>query len=74
MPLQTPDPSGLQEFIAVGRRVVGGIDIPGTPATVLALQIRWDEQTAIAERLNFGEIEEGAWMDAGPRWKLIALI
>lgn len=71
---QTPDPSGLQEFIAVGRRVVGGIDIPGAVAAVLALQIRWDEETGIAERVNFGEVGEGAWMDAGPGWKLVALM
>ncbi|KAK4215158.1 heterokaryon incompatibility protein-domain-containing protein [Rhypophila decipiens] len=67
-----PKPSGLQEFIAVGRRVV--TDIPGFPPVVLALQIRWDEEGKVAERVNFGEIDEASWMEAGPVWKLIALM
>jgi hypothetical protein len=66
---QTPDPSGLQEFVAVGRRAVA--EIPDLPAVVLALQIRWEN--GLASRVNIAEIEETAWIAAEPAWKLIAL-
>lgn len=76
---QEPNPAGLQEFIAVGRRVVE--DIPGVETMVLAMQIRWVTEDVdgrggritVAERVNFGEIEERAWMEASPTWKLVAL-
>lgn len=66
---QTPDPSGLREFVAVGRRAIA--EIPDLPAVVLALQIRWEN--GLASRVNIAEIEESAWIAAEPAWKLVAL-
>jgi len=66
---QTPDPSGHQEFVAVGRRAI--TEMPDLPAVVLALQIRWENGVAL--RVNMGEIAEEAWIGAGPVWRLVAL-
>lgn len=67
---QKPDLSGLQEFVAVGRRAIA--EIPDMPAVVLALQIRWED--GLASRVNIAEIEEEAWIGAEPTQKLIALM
>ncbi|KAK2616001.1 hypothetical protein N8I77_002721 [Diaporthe amygdali] len=61
--------SSLAEFIAVARRKIADLDLP---ATVLALQIRW--VAGVAQRLNYAEIDEVAWEEASPTWKLIALM
>lgn len=61
--------SSLAEFIAVARRNIAELDFP---ATVLALQIRWID--GVAQRLNYAEIDEAAWEEANPTWKLIALV
>lgn len=63
--------SSSAEFIAVARRSVP--EILEFPAMVLALQIIWDSEDGIAHRVNVAEVEEAAWMDAGPSAKLIAL-
>lgn len=61
--------SSLAEFIAVARRKIADLDLP---ATVLTLQIRWVD--GVAQRLNYAEIDEIAWEEASPTWKLIALM
>lgn len=67
--VQTRQTTGLQEFVAVGRRALQ--ELPGFPAIILALQVRWEN--GVAERVNIGEIEEAAWIAADPTWKLVAL-
>lgn len=62
------DTSSPAEFIAVARREITELDFP---ATVLALQIKWVD--GVAQRLNYAEIDEAAWEEASPEWKLIAL-
>ncbi|KAF3763016.1 hypothetical protein M406DRAFT_73671 [Cryphonectria parasitica EP155] len=62
------DSGGRAEFVAVARRQILDLDLP---AIVIALQIRWVDGKA--RRVNYAEIEEAAWMEAGPEWKLIAL-
>lgn len=58
------------EFVAVGRRCIA--ELPEFPPIVLALQIVWED--AIAYRVSTAEIDEAAWLDAQPQWKLVALI
>ncbi|KAL1873204.1 hypothetical protein Daus18300_004024 [Diaporthe australafricana] len=57
------------EFISVARRKIAELDLP---ANILALQIRWVD--GVAQRLNYAEIDEAAWEEASPTWKLIALM
>lgn len=64
-----PASAGVHEFIILGRRHIP--EVPEFPATVLALQI--ERVDGIAYRTNYAEIEETAWMAAGPRETLIAL-
>jgi hypothetical protein len=66
---ETDSATGLQQFVAIGRRAV--LELPEFPPVILALQIRWEN--GIAHRTNIAEIAEEAWMAAGPTWKLIAL-
>ncbi|KAH7117594.1 heterokaryon incompatibility protein-domain-containing protein [Dendryphion nanum] len=61
--------TGMHEFVAISRRQVP--QLPDEPAIVTALQITWVK--GFAERVNVAEIEEKAWIAAGPVWKLIAL-
>lgn len=62
------DSGSKAEFVAVGRRHIEYLDLP---AIIIALQIKW--VNGIATRLNYAEIEESAWLAAGPNWGLIAL-
>lgn len=62
------DTNSPTEFIAVARREIAELDFP---ATVLALQIKWVD--GVAQRLNYAEMNEAAWEEASPEWKLIAL-
>lgn len=61
--------SGLSEFVFIGRRSVP--EIPGDIPKVLALQIKWED--GVAYRIHIAEIEEEAWWNSGPTWKLVAL-
>ncbi|KAL9622769.1 MAG: hypothetical protein Q9160_002887 [Pyrenula sp. 1 TL-2023] len=58
------------EFVAVARRSIP--ELPEFPSIVLALQIVWEG--GIANRVSIAEIEEAAWMNAEPTWKLVALM
>jgi hypothetical protein len=57
---------GTHEFIVVGSRRNSYCK-----PMLLVLQIEW--QDGIAYRINFGEVEEEAWIRARRAWKLIAL-
>lgn len=57
------------EFIAIGRRCIE--ELPEYPPIVLALQIVWED--SIAYRVSTAEIDEAAWLDEQPLFKLIAL-
>lgn len=67
---QTEDPSGRHEFVVVGRRAFS--EVPDMPPMVLALQIRWEKGLAV--RVNIAEIDEEAWIRAGPTWRLVAMM
>jgi hypothetical protein len=58
------------EFIAIGRRCIP--EIPDIPPQVLALQIVWED--SIAYRVSIAEIDEQAWLNTNPQWKLIAMM
>ncbi|KAF7517166.1 hypothetical protein G7054_g13896 [Neopestalotiopsis clavispora] len=58
------------EFIAIARRCIG--EFPEFPPQVLALQVVWED--SIAYRISIAEIDERAWLDAKPQWKLIAMM
>jgi hypothetical protein len=64
------DHSTCCEFVAVGRRWIA--ELPEFPPVVLALQIVWED--SIAYRVSTAEIDEVAWLNAQPQWKLIALM
>ncbi|KAF2996751.1 hypothetical protein E8E14_001693 [Neopestalotiopsis sp. 37M] len=58
------------EFIAIARRCIA--EFPGFPPQVLALQVVWED--SIAYRISIAEIDERAWLDTNPQWKLIAMM
>ncbi|KAF2804646.1 HET-domain-containing protein [Mytilinidion resinicola] len=60
----------LQEFIVVGRRHIAELG-DEFPATLLVMQV--ERKGEVWERVNMGEIEEGAWKEAGGEWKLVVL-
>ena len=55
------------EFVRLGHVQLDA----GSPVTILALQIRWED--GVAYRMNLAEIEEVAWDEALPIQKLVAL-
>lgn len=60
----------LQDFVVIGRE--DWTNDPDSTPRVEALQIHWED--GIAYRVNHAMIEEQAWMEADPVWKLIALM
>ncbi len=68
--------TGLQRFVAVGRRQISGIpeDLAEEicPPVVLALQIEMGEY-GVCERVNIAEIALKAWEQGKPERDLIAL-
>ncbi|KAK0732338.1 heterokaryon incompatibility protein-domain-containing protein [Apiosordaria backusii] len=67
------DTGGDVGFVVVGRRHVP--DLPQFPAMLLVLQVRWNGDGDVTERLNIGEIEEEAWpKDGQAEVKLISLM
>jgi hypothetical protein len=67
----SPSPSGLQEFVVVGRKEIQEM-AEVYPPYVVALQIRWEN--GIAYRVNVAEFKELDWMKAQPTWKMIPLM
>jgi hypothetical protein len=58
------------EFVAVGRRYIE--DLPQFPPIILALMVVWED--SIAYRVSTAEINEEAWIDQQPQWKLVAMM
>lgn len=57
---------GPQEFVVIGSET----NEYGT--ALMVLQIYWED--GIAYRVNAGKLNEQAWIEANPTWKLIALM
>ena len=58
---------GVGDFIVVGRRQI--LDFK---SELVVLQVEKDKQ-GIVWRVNQGEIDEEAWVDAKHEWRLVAL-